>query len=230
MDVGNNLPCIDPSTHTPLQMWHESVHHATPMQPLPLSQPPPPCKCNPQIMTNCPWNHPQNCLKTHKTAHLPMATTQCPELTPHADRISPWKCPNRWNPLLRPSHEDSVPLGKPTGDTVPTVQRGVYPIPPTNQARMIVKTPAPSVTMPPLCPTRPQLPRPHVDIQMRRNFAVDDVVSWWVHSRVANLAVPHLFEFHCVVAMVPCLEPKRCLIWDLLCLIRKLATLTHCHS
>ena len=111
---------------------------------------------------------------------------------PHADGIGPRKCSNKRNPALRPIDEDSVPLGEPTGDTVPTMQPGAYPTPPTNQARMTAKTPAPSATRPPLRPTQPRPPRPHVDTQMRRHSAVDSE-SWWVHSGVAML--PPLIEF-----------------------------------
>ena len=45
---------------------------------------------------------------------------------------------------------------------------------------MRAKTPAPSATRPPLPPTRPQLPRPHVDTQVRRNSAIDGEDSWWL--------------------------------------------------
>ena len=172
-----HVGCIDSTMHTPLQMWQESAHRATANATTAPSQSP--SQTQSQITTNRPWKRPQNCPSTH-------SNNPVPRVNPHADGISPRKCPNRWNPVLRPLNEDSVPLGEPTGDTVPTMQPGVYPTPPTNQARMTAEMPSPSATRPTLHPTWPWPLRPYVDTQMR-NSAIDGEDSWWVHSGVAML-------------------------------------------
>jgi len=122
---------------------------------------PPPCKCNPQI-------------------------NPAPRINHHTNRISPRKCPNRWNPAPRPIDEDPVPLGKQQEIQHPPCSQVCTPHLPTNQPQMTAKMLVPSVTRAPLCPTRPWPPRPHVDTQMHPNSAIDSEDSWWVHSRVSK--------------------------------------------
>ena len=107
---------------------------------------PPPRKCNPPITTNCPWKHPQKCLKTHGNNPAPRINHPRRQ---SAHENAPTDGIQRWGPSMR----TQCHLANQQGIQHPPCSQVRTPCLCTNQPRMTAKMPAPSATRPPLRPT-----------------------------------------------------------------------------